>query len=102
MKYTVIIDDAVYPELERCAVWMETQRSGYGLLLLNAYDEAIYHLEAYPYSHRIRKKKWRIIKLSWFNYVLVYKVYDETVFIGRLIHATTSSRKKYTFKSTRY
>ncbi len=95
MKYHIIVSDDVYSELRKLVEVVESERSGYGLRLTEAYIQAITLLTEFPFSHRIRKNDWRIIQISRFEYVLVYKVKLRNVVVARIVHARSGSKKMY-------
>jgi hypothetical protein len=96
MKYYIIVPDDVQKQLLALVELIEMERTGFGALLIESYNRAIYLLERYPRSHRARKGNWRIIKLNRFHYILVYKVGTTyTVFVRKIVHTRSGSRKKY-------
>lgn len=95
MKYHIIVADDVHAQLYNLTDEIEEERAGYGMLLSLAYQETLAFLGKYPCSHRKRKGNWRIIQIKNFNYILVYKVYADVIYVSKLVHARSGTRKKF-------
>lgn len=50
MKYTVLLAKSVEEELEQAAIFLEENRTGFGILFLNEFDEVISYLSRNPYA----------------------------------------------------
>lgn len=91
----VFIADGVREEIESVALWIEEQRAGYGGKFMDAYDAAIDHLFLFPLSQKIKYKHYREIRLGRFSYVLIYEVYENEIWVLRVIHTSQDPAKRY-------
>lgn len=96
MKYHIIVSDDVQKQLLELVESLEKERTGYGLILILSYNKAIFLLERFPRSHRVRKGNWRIINLKRFQYILVYKIRaGNSVFVRKIVHARSGPQRKF-------
>lgn len=95
MRFQVIASDDVYLQLAELSFFLDEQRPGYGKLLMDEFDKALPLLRAFPASHRIIRRNWRLIELVCFKYVLVYRIRSDNVYIVKIVHVRSGNRKKF-------
>lgn len=95
MSFRVVISSTVCEELILAQDLLEEMRSGYGDKFAESFAEAIKIISNYALLNRLRYRKSRELQISKFSHLLVYQVYDDAVFVQRLVHVKRSQRKKF-------
>lgn len=97
MKYIIIFADDVFLELRSQSKLLEKARKGYATLLVLDFEETIEHLRDLAKAYRKRHFEWRIIQLKRFQFVIVYHVFSDKVFVARFVHARAHPEKMFEF-----
>lgn len=95
MKFLVLVSVRAGIELRLLARWLEDQRVGYGLILLDEFDEAISYLELYPLAQQLHHKLYRQLRIGRFQIFIIYELIDgSTVHIYKIVHGKQNPDKK--------
>ena len=92
-SYLVIIQPEAEEDLDEAFEYLESQQIGLGFELLEAIADAITILEETPFLfQKIHGEKRRLI-VRRFQYNLIYKVIDSSVYILAIMHGSRNPRR---------
>lgn len=91
--YLVIIQPEAEQDLDEAFAYLEAQRIGLGFDLLAAVADAVEVLEETPFLfQKVQGEKRRLV-IQKFQYNIIYKVIDATVYILAILHGSRNPKR---------
>ena len=95
MKYSLVIRDKAFSELEDAYSWYEQQQKGLGELFLSEFKEYSKIIQSSPESFEKKYKDFRELLLKTFPYFIVYQIDKNTVVVFSVFHTSRNPKRKY-------
>lgn len=73
-------------DLDEISDWYDAQKENLGYEFLKEFEKLIALIQVFPKMFPILKKEFRKALMSRFPYVVIYKVYNDEIFIAAVMH----------------
>jgi toxin ParE1/3/4 len=90
---SVILRISAEKDIREIYDWYESQRKGLGNEFLDEFEKILPYLETIPGSFRVRYKRFRIVSISRFPYLIYFRIQNESIIIQKIGHDRRSKRK---------
>jgi hypothetical protein len=96
MKYSLIILDEVYNELNESALYYEELQLSLGVALVDEFESALTKIHVNPEGYEKKYKNFRQAMLNRFPYLVLFEIDGKHIVIYRFINARRHPQKRYT------
>lgn len=98
MKYSVVVLEQVFEELNEAAMYYEERQVDLGKSLFEEWEKAVISIQKNPEQYAKKYKNFRQSILSRFPYLVVFELDATDIVIYRFIHARRHPKKRYSPK----
>lgn len=98
MKYSVVVLEQVYEELNEAALYYEERQVDLGKSLVEEWEKIIISIQKNPEKYEKKYKNFRQGILSRFPYLVMFELEDKDIIIYRFIHARRHPKGRYSQK----
>ena len=92
--YKVIVTDDAKADLQKAYDYLETERKGLGENLLLRIEHFLELLQSNPKIYAFKYKNTRQVRVKPFQYLILYKLYGNTILFFQLFHGKQHPSKK--------
>ncbi len=92
--YKLIVTDDAKADLQKAYDYLETERKGLGENLLIKVGYFLEILQSNPKIYALKYKNTRQIRVKPFQYLILYKLYKDTILFFQLFHGKQHPSEK--------
>ncbi len=98
MKHVLHYHSQTEDQLSEIMLWYEEQQSGLGTSFLDEFDQTIKHICDFPEAVEVRRKKYRVVKIGKFPYVIVFELNKKSIEIYSITHTSRHPGKRFKWR----
>ena len=95
MKFTLLVHDSVFAEINDATLYYEDKQIGLGKKLYEDFEDSLMQIEERPLSFQKTKNNYRHTLLDKFPYLILFRVYENKILVYKFIHAKQHPAKHH-------
>jgi toxin ParE1/3/4 len=98
MKFSIHFHDQIEDQISEIFFWYEEQQPGLGNYFLQEFNRTIIDIAEYPGGIQIKRKKFRVVKINKFPYVIVFELNGKKIDVFSVTHTSRHFKKRFRSK----
>ena len=93
--YVSVIARKAEAELNQLVLYVESEKAGFGLVLLSEFEQTVLYIRQFPKAAPVRRNRLRHIVIGRFPVLIIYEFFHNKIHIIRVIHAARRPALRY-------